>query len=328
MDNLLLFPLGGSCKLRYSIDRYYNTENRETNFFDWVLTNFDSILYFIKNIDVEIRHNQFYDSNISIYDNRIVNHNLTRYSSVHDFPVNVTFEQQMPEFIEKINRRRIRLKNHILGVQKINFVHVLDEDTEYNFKCNSSLSQSNLFIPSIESVQECINCIQNINANLIFRLNFLIPPSATQNDVMLIEQLKNIEHVDIYYLTKDDNIEPFLYQCRHWSWTNAYCQIKNKKLEKKLLPCNFNVIIYKKLNKDLAHMNDQDAINHYINHGSYEKRPYKEVEELEVKNGNLPHDFNVTIYKKLNKDLEHMNDQDAINHYINHGSHEKRKYNN
>ena len=40
----------------------------------------------------------------------------------------------------------------------------------------------------------------------------------------------------------------------------------------------------------------------------------------------LPYFFCVKTYKKLNADLQYLSDQDAIEHYKNHGYNEKRKY--
>ena len=142
--NFILFPLGGSCKLKYSIDRYYNN-NIELNFFDRVLTNFDTILYFIKNIDKEIIKDDFFDSNINIFEKRIVNFKNCRFSSVNDFPLNIRYEQHLPIFIDMLNIRLKKLKNNIINNLALEFVHILDAKTEYNFKCNPVLPPSNFY---------------------------------------------------------------------------------------------------------------------------------------------------------------------------------------
>jgi hypothetical protein len=101
------------------------------------------------------------------------------------------------------------------------------------------------------------------------------------------------------------------------------------------LPTDFNPILYKELNKDLQHFNDEEAIEHYLIHGVNEKRSYKknknkdrkrrQKKEITIFNG-LPTDFNPILYKELNKDLQHFNDEEAIEHYLIHGINEKRKY--
>ena len=313
----MLFPLGCSCKLRYSIERFTN-EQRETNLFDWVLTNFDTILYYLENIDTEIKSDDFYDSNISIYDSKIVNHKKIRFSSVHDFPLSINYEENMIKFIEMVNRRLKRLKNTILNSEYINFIHTLDIDNEYNFQCNKEFRESNIYIPTTNSVIKFINRVKNLNNNLKFILHFLIPPDS-HNYYDLIQPLENINNVRVHYLTKDDNIDPYMYQCRHWSWDQTYTSIINKNL-----PSDFNVCNYKNMNPDLSYMSDEEAIIHYQNNGIYENRSYKNI----IYKNNLPSDFNVSIYKKINKDLSYMSDEEASNHYINNGIYENRSYKN
>ena len=307
----MLFPLGCSCKLRYSIERFTN-EKKETNLFDWVLTNFDTIVYYLENIDIEIRSDDFYDANISIYESKIVNHKKIRFSSVHDFPLSINYEDNMIKFIDSINRRLKRFKSTILNCKNIDFIHTLDIDTEYNFHYNQEFRQSNIYIPTSNSINKFINLIKKLSSKLIFTLHILIPPDS-DNYHDLIKPLENINNVKIHYLTKDDNIDPFMYQCRHWSWNDVYTKISNN------IPIDFNVSTYKKINKDLVNMTDDEAINHYLTYGIYENRKYMNI-------NTLPIDFNVSTYKKLNKDLVNMTDDEAINHYLTYGIHENRKY--
>jgi hypothetical protein len=104
-----------------------------------------------------------------------------------------------------------------------------------------------------------------------------------------------------------------------------------------LPPDDFDPVIYKKLNKDLKNLTDEEATNHYLTKGINEKRQYTKNGKIEnskikiSKNENisinkLPDDFNVVIYKNLNKDLVHLSNDDAILHYINYGINENRKY--
>ena len=55
----MLFPLGSACKVNESIQRYLNNKN-QTNLFDWVASNFESVLYFILNIDTPLKKDDFY----------------------------------------------------------------------------------------------------------------------------------------------------------------------------------------------------------------------------------------------------------------------------
>ena len=83
------------------------------------------------------------------------------------------------------------------------------------------------------------------------------------------------------------------------------------------IPEDFNTNIYKLLNNDLIHLNDEELINHYLIHSINEKRLYKK---------NIPEDFNVNNYKVLNCDLNNLNDEELIKHYLNHGFNEGRLY--
>ena len=88
--------------------------------------------------------------------------------------------------------------------------------------------------------------------------------------------------------------------------------------ESKILPVFFNPKIYKKLNIDLQHLSEEEAIYHYKTYGFDEGRKYNI--------GTIPNDFNVTIYKKLYYDLQHLSDEDAICHYKTYGFYEGRIY--
>jgi hypothetical protein len=83
------------------------------------------------------------------------------------------------------------------------------------------------------------------------------------------------------------------------------------------VPCDFNPIIYKRLNNDINNLNIKELINHYLQHGIDEKRKYK-IE--------LPLDFNPKIYRELNVDLVNISDEDLKTHYIKHGFIENRQY--
>ena len=139
---------------------------------------------------------------------------------------------------------------------------------------------------------------------------------------------------DLQNLSDEEAIEHYLI---HGVNENRYYKKKENKKEKKNskniildngLPIDFNPIIYKKLNKDLQYFNDEDAIDHYLMHGIHEKREYKKKEKnnITILDNGLPSDFNALLYKKLNKDLQHFSDEEAIEHYLIHGMNEKRKY--
>ena len=84
-----------------------------------------------------------------------------------------------------------------------------------------------------------------------------------------------------------------------------------------MIPQDFEPDIYKMLNPDLHFMNNNELINHYLNHGQHENRLYKK---------NLPNDFDVNIYRKNNEDLIYLSDIQCISHFIRFGQFENRIY--
>jgi hypothetical protein len=84
----------------------------------------------------------------------------------------------------------------------------------------------------------------------------------------------------------------------------------------KNIPDNFNVTQYILLNQDLSHLNEDDALYHYENHGVYENRRYNII----------PHDFNYKDYLELNSDLHSTDEITAKLHYETYGFYENRQY--
>ena len=76
---------------------------------------------------------------------------------------------------------------------------------------------------------------------------------------------------------------------------------------------------YRDYYQDLKHMNNDELIRHYNNHGRKEGR-FISREELEIKNINFDSQFYSTYYT----DLNHMNHRELIRHYIDYGRNEGR----
>ena len=127
------------------------------------------------------------------------------------------------------------------------------------------------------------------------------------NDILYSEELFNIEH---YKLLNEDldqlslsDIELRKHYIVHGKEEGRQCTI--------IFPDNFNVNHYKILNHDLCSFSDNDAIRHYVYHGSIEKRPY---------NLDLPFD-NLTEFKVIDLDVDIKYDSDddysMTNNYLN-----------
>uniref|UniRef100_A0A6C0BM33 Uncharacterized protein n=1 Tax=viral metagenome TaxID=1070528 RepID=A0A6C0BM33_9ZZZZ len=99
-----------------------------------------------------------------------------------------------------------------------------------------------------------------------------------------------------------------------------------------VLPKNFDWMAYKMRNPDLSMIKSQaDAIKHYKEHGYRDHRPYVMELVSQVANSNntdgIPPGFNWIYYRSQYPDLKYIitNEQEAIQHYLNHGQLENRK---
>jgi len=221
----MIISLGNSCKVREAIQRYLGDSSLKSNFFDWVLSNFDSVLYFITNIHKPLIKDDFYDTEKECFTRRIVNHTNVRFDTFHDVVFDNPYEKEICELIEKYNRRLLRLKNIILNNEKKHFIHLVD--CNYNFRT----PDKNIHIPSIDDILTFNKLIHDINPNCIYYLHILIPPqnckiyktnfSYEKTDV---EKLSS-NNVFVYFLTQCETVEPYKEQCRHWSWFDVFNNI-------------------------------------------------------------------------------------------------------
>ena len=186
---MVFISLGTSCKVRESIDRYNGFRN-ETNFFDWVLSNFTTVLFVLEHIDNPdffLTCNKFIKNPPSSNNptHYIASHTQVYFSSLHDFPVNVEYDDYMITFLEKYKRRILRLKNMIINnTETIHFIHMIPFTS---------------IIPSIENIYFFIIYIQNINPNCKFYLHLLIPPELHSYSET-IDKLTICHNVKIHYM--------------------------------------------------------------------------------------------------------------------------------
>jgi hypothetical protein len=185
----------------------------------------------------------------------------------------------------------------------------LDFDVLVYKKLNKDLSN----LSNINAIYHYLN--YGINEKRKYKINTL----PIDFDPVIYKKLNK----DLKHLTDEEATDHYLNN----GIDEKRKYIKNNLLKEKgdLPPDDFDPEIYKKLNKDLSHLSDLDATNHYLTNGISEKRNYKISEDNIIK-VKLPEDFDPVIYKKLNKDLRHFNDEEAANHYLTNGISEKRKY--
>jgi hypothetical protein len=189
-----------------------------------------------------------------------------------------------------------------------NFIQYKDY-THKNYKNGLFIDLFN--IPSLNEIEylQFINTLSNYNDKYVcltmIKTDIISDPY--HNDILYSEELFNIEH---YKLLNEDldqlslsDIELRKHYIVHGKEEGRQCTI--------ILPDNFNVNHYKILNHDLCSFSDNDAIRHYVYHGSIEKRPY---------NLDLPFD-NLTEFKVIDLDVDINYDSDddysMTNNYLN-----------
>jgi len=221
----MILSLGNSCKVKEAIQRYTNLKT-QSQLFDCILCNFNSVLYFIKHINLPIHTNNFYLTNEQYYDHIRLNHLYIRFDSLHDILYNNSYETEKIKFIEKYNRRLIRFKNTIIHEKILHFIHLVD------FIPNPTLPNKPLYIPTIYELKLFDKYIKNINPTCNYYLHILIPPQNCkyykynfEYDKNEIQQLSS-KNVFVYFLSQHESIDPYKDQCHHWSWADVFENIK------------------------------------------------------------------------------------------------------
>lgn len=213
---MTLISLGSACKVRESIDRF-NGFRVETNFFDWLITNFSTVLFIIQNINNSsnfLTKNKFVEK--GIFHNNLTHHTVDHkdlyFSSLHDFPINVDYNVYMDIFLEKYKRRLHRLKEIIMNKrEKLHFIHMIIFES---------------MIPSIEEIYKFIMKIKEINPNCNFCLHLLIPPELHYNSIK-INSLVICSNVKAHYMLETLQNQPKNEQRLELNWTEIYTGIVN-----------------------------------------------------------------------------------------------------
>jgi len=234
---MILCPLGTACRVRMAYDRYndsYNNCGKETNLLDYSLCNFDTILYILKRINIPFNENEFievfYSGNPGILgSNRTASHKEVFWHLPHDFPVDQSFKQFMPNFIDMCNRRRERLINLIKTKDKcIHFIIF--------FQTNNG---SPLEVPSLQKINELYTLIKNICNYSYVHFHFLIHPdynNSYYNSIIDILAINIFFH--IHYMKRvSSNIDGNENRLGlNWNWNEIFDQIKyfDMEMDKKI----------------------------------------------------------------------------------------------
>lgn len=215
-----IISLGHGCQVGVNINRFLE-KKEETNFFDWLITDFKSVLYILKNIDNKelITKSKFTDKQlcgknfVGIEDHKHT-HQIEcidfKMLSIHDFPSNIHYMDYMDEFISKYNRRLNRLKNIINNNAVLHMIHCLDHQF------------TDCYIITNDDILNFKKYLCNINSNNNYFLHIVIPPKYNNIDLNNLIQ----DNVYVYYL-QDTHKEVNDWQNKNFNWEIIFDNINN-----------------------------------------------------------------------------------------------------
>ncbi len=325
----MIIPIGCFHKIREAIDKYFKSKT-EQGLFDCCISNFDSVLYLLKNIDNKFISNEIYDTgqldNTKLY--RIINHKKTRLSFIQDFPINKTYESYLPIFTEKMNTYLKKFKNDIKIGLKIHFIHLLDFDENIDFVNNPIHKGSKLYIPSNTMLNNFIAMIKEINPTLVFNIHLLVHPDYIDNSKDILDNLK-CTSLKIHYLKKNFDTLNFTYD---FNWNDVFNNLDNNIIQfTNIIPASnttYNLPIQLSTQQNIQKEMLQKKLPIYTSPLLQEEqqKDIHNIQTYDIDLTTLPDDFDVNIYKFLYKDLQNLSDEKAKQHYIEYGKNENRIY--
>jgi hypothetical protein len=207
-----IISIGSACQVKCQINKHHQKE--ETQFFDWFIIDFKTVLHVLKNIHNHvISKTKFTDASVFIEgqswipDYHKIEHTDCKMVSVHDFPSNIPYNNYMPEFLQKYKRRLKRLKSCIKDKsQNIHMIHCIDHQFTEGY------------IPTQQDIHDFFQII-NIKKNNVF-LHIVIPPKYNIDT----SNLKINDRVFIYYL-QDNHSVPSSWENYNFNWKIVFDNI-------------------------------------------------------------------------------------------------------
>jgi len=211
-----VISLGHACQVKFNIDRLF--KEQETHFFDWLITDFKSVLYLLNSINNENFFNKLTFTEEAIFmpgkswDERYHKIECVEFKmiSIHDFPSNIPYLDYIEEFKQKYNRRIDRLKNFINSGENIHMIHCIDHQfTEGYIITNDDISNYKKYLCDVNNNNNCF-------------LHIVIPPKYKDIDFNYLIQDK----VYVYYLhyTAEGNND---WSNTNFNWSIIFDNINN-----------------------------------------------------------------------------------------------------
>jgi hypothetical protein len=152
----MFISIGGACNVKYQIDKYNN--KCETLFFDWLLTDMNSVIDILSCIDIKKILNK---NNLKIEkgqnNSQIIIKSLSHCVSIHDLAKDFN-DNDIKNFIQKYERRFNRIIENIKSLKTIYFIRfgkiLLEEKNNFIKTILNINPNSNFYLVVINNSEE------------------------------------------------------------------------------------------------------------------------------------------------------------------------------
>ena len=139
-----------------------------------------------------------------------------------------------------------------------------------------------------------------------------------------VYQYRTLNH-DLSNFTIEECIEHYLKhgknEYRIIKKTYSINESSGSIFDKNELPLDFDFIYYKYIHSDLSSFTNEELKHHWLNHGKYENRTYRDIYKI-------PNDFDIDFYRNNYEDLINHTKKELIEHWNKKGKFENRIYKN
>ena len=195
-----IISLGHACQVKTFIDRNFHPQ--KTYFFDWIISNFKSVLYILENINDESIISKEKFTNKWVYmkcdswaDSQKIENIDFPMISIHDFPLYMDYMNYMDQFVLKYKRRLERFKNIIENNDKnVHMIHCI-----YHSFIRPYILEKN-------DIDYFFKLINKINPNNKCYLHIVISPKFNFLNETSISKINNKTYI-YYLINKYDDVE-------------------------------------------------------------------------------------------------------------------------
>jgi len=175
---MLFISLGCDCCVKTRINEYFYKDKKvESQFFDWILSDFHTVLTVLKSIlnntKVIENENFIFSGNATDTGNHIINLKNMYFTSIHDIKSKMDIPSGKQQIHDKYVRRFNRLKTILENESGyVYFICNIDNENPIQF------GNMNITINDLETFKYLV---EQINDKLLFKL-FVITPNLTEEE--------------------------------------------------------------------------------------------------------------------------------------------------